>query len=307
MLVIATLDGMSMETPEGSQMNQLRFDARTVVVTGAGSGLGEVYARLLASRGAAVVITDVDSRADDVAASIRKDGGSAIGVRGSVASVEDAEGAVAAAIDAFGRVDALINNAGIGFERPFMETSIEDIRRVMEVHYFGTVHMTRAVWPHFAAQGYGRILNITSANIFGLAGWAHYGAAKAAVLGLARGLAVEGEDLGIAVNVLAPAALTRMLTDNITDAGILASVANAKPALVGPLAAYLVHESMPFTGRTFFSGSGHISDIFLTTSQGATDSDMTIESAAELLATEEFHEGLVISSRTIEQTAQQSA
>lgn len=283
-------------------MPELRFDDRAIIVTGAGSGLGEVYAKLLASLGASVVVMDLGEGAESVTREILAKGGKAVSVLGSVSDEAAAAEAVDRALAEFGRIDGLINNAGIGFERPFMETSAEDIRKVMEVHYFGTVVMTRAVWPHMSAAGYGRILNITSANIFGLEGWAPYAAAKAAVLSLGRTLALEGKPNGIKVNILAPAALTAMLLDNIKDPDILASVQTAKPELVGPAAAYLVHETVPFTGRTLFSAAGLVADIFMGTTQGQADSDLTINKVAEFVEGSEMHEGFRVQVSTVEQT-----
>jgi NAD(P)-dependent dehydrogenase (short-subunit alcohol dehydrogenase family) len=285
-------------------MSELRFDDRAIIVTGGGSGLGEVYSTLLASLGASVVVMDLGPGAEKVAAQIVADGGKAISVLGSVSDEIAAKAAVDAAISAFGRIDGLINNAGIGFERPFMETSLDDIRRVMDVHYFGAVIMTRAVWPHMEKAGYGRILNITSANIFGLPGWAPYAGAKAAVLSLGRTLALEGKSAGIKVNILAPAALTAMLVDNIKDPDILASVQSAHPVLVGPAAAYLVHESVPFTGRTLFSAAGMVADILMGTTQGEHDENLTIDKVAAFVAGTTMHEGFHAQASTVEQTTE---
>lgn len=282
-------------------MTRMRFDDRVIIVTGAGGGLGEVYAKLLAKLGASVVLMDLGNAVDRVTEEIVKSGGKALAFRGSVSDETAATEVVDVALAEFGRVDGLINNAGIGFERPFMDTSVDDIRRVMEVHYFGTVAMTKAVWPHMKRAGYGRILNITSANVFGLEGWAPYAAAKGAVLGLGRTLALEGKADGIKVNVLAPAALTSMLVDNIKDPDILASVKNARPELVGPVAAYLVHEDVPFTGRTLFSAAGHVASILMGTTQGVSDEELTIEKVADFVAGAEMDQGFRSQSSTVEQ------
>lgn len=283
-------------------MTRMRFDDRVIIVTGAGGGLGEVYAKLLAKLGASVVLMDLGNAVDRVTEEIVKSGGKALAFRGSVSDETAATEVVDVALAEFGRVDGLINNAGIGFERPFMDTSVDDIRRVMEVHYFGTVAMTKAVWPHMKRAGYGRILNITSANVFGLEGWAPYAAAKGAVLSLGRTLALEGKADGIKVNVLAPAALTSMLVDNIKDPDILASVKNARPELVGPVAAYLVHEDVPFTGRTLFSAAGHVASILMGTTQGVSDEELTIEKVADFVAGAEMDQGFRSQSSTVEQT-----
>lgn len=282
-------------------MTRMRFDDRVIIVTGAGGGLGEVYAKLLAKLGASVVLMDLGNAVDRVTEEIVKSGGKALAFRGSVSDETAATEVVDVALAEFGRVDGLINNAGIGFERPFMDTSVDDIRRVMEVHYFGTVAMTKAVWPHMKRAGYGRILNITSANVFGLEGWAPYAAAKGAVLSLGRTLALEGKADGIKVNVLAPAALTSMLVDNIKDPDILASVKNARPELVGPVAAYLVHEDVPFTGRTLFSAAGHVASILMGTTQGVSDEELTIEKVADFVAGAEMDQGFRSQSSTVEQ------
>ena len=281
-------------------MSVLRYDNKSIIITGAGGGLGRSYSKLLASRGAAVIVNDLGNAASKTVSEIETEGGRAVAIQGDVVDPEVAQATVEAALSLTGSVDGLMNNAGIGFEMPFMDTSFEDFRRVMDVHYFGTLNMTRAVWPHMITGGSGHILNITSANIFGLANWSPYSAAKAAVFGLGRTLALEGRPHGIRVNMLAPVAHTTMLTENITEPKILEAAQESTPELVGPVAAYLMHESCPFNGRTFHAGGGRVSSVFLGRTQGDLDTDLTVERVAEILADKETHEGFFSVASTLE-------
>jgi NAD(P)-dependent dehydrogenase (short-subunit alcohol dehydrogenase family) len=289
----------------GGKMAGLRFDGRVVIVTGAGQGLGKSYAQYLATLGASVVVNDLGESAHAVAAEITGAGGSAVAVTGSVADEDAARSIVEAALAKFHRIDGLINNAGIGFEKPFIEMPTPELRRIMDVNFFGTLNMMRAVYPAMAAARYGRILNVTSASIFGLGGWATYAGAKAANFSFGRSVAIEWQDTGIKVNLLAPAALTPMLTLSITDPGVLESVKGALPELVAPVAAYLVHEDVSFTGRSYFSGSGHVSALQLGTTKGCKGAVMTIDTVAEMIASGAMEAGLTAYATTYEQTAEQ--
>jgi NAD(P)-dependent dehydrogenase (short-subunit alcohol dehydrogenase family) len=116
------------------------------------------------------------------------------------------------AIDAFGRVDVLINNAGIHDPGLFDTLSVEQFQAMLDVHFFGTVFVSRAAWPHFVKAGYGRIVNtVSEAMLGGIPELTSYGSAKGAVFGLTRNLATEGPAHGIRVNALAPRAYTRRL------------------------------------------------------------------------------------------------
>jgi NAD(P)-dependent dehydrogenase (short-subunit alcohol dehydrogenase family) len=150
-------------------MEQLRFDGRAAIVTGAGRGIGRAHALLLASRGAKVVVADyggaVDGTgsssgpAEEVAEEIRAAGGDAVACCASVAEEEGAALIVDTAMSSFGRLDIVVNNAGISDKHLFGDLTSEQFRRMMDVHFFGTLYVTKAAWPHLVEVGNGRIVN----------------------------------------------------------------------------------------------------------------------------------------------------
>ncbi|MFM7272243.1 MAG: SDR family NAD(P)-dependent oxidoreductase [Gammaproteobacteria bacterium] len=206
----------------------IRFDNRVAIVTGAGAGLGRSHALALAARGARVMVNDLGGARDGTGRSsaaaarvveeIRAAGGEAIANGANVADYAEVEAMVAEAMAAWGRVDILVNNAGILRDKTFSKMELADFRTVVDVHLFGTVHCTKAVWEIMRAQQYGRIVMTTSSSgLYGNFGQSNYGAAKMAVVGLMNTLVLEGEKHGIRVNALAPAAGTRM-TEGLMDA-----------------------------------------------------------------------------------------
>ena len=202
-------------------MTELRFDDRVVVVTGAGRGVGRSHAVLVAARGARVVVADygvgidgsgsTPAPAEDVVKEIKDAGGEAVACYASVADERGAKAIVDTAIETFGRIDVVINNAGIHNPALFDALSIELFRRMLEVHFFGSLFVCRAAWPHFVEAGYGRIVNtVSEAMLGGIPELTSYGSAKGAVFGLTRNLATEGVKYGIRANAIAPRAYTRM-------------------------------------------------------------------------------------------------
>lgn len=285
-------------------MEQLRFDERVVVVTGGGRGIGRAHCLLLAARGAKVVVADVGASlagdgsssapADEVVREILAAGGDAVACFADVTDEAGAASIVAAATDTFGRLDAVVNNAGISDKHPFDELTVEQYRRMMDVHFFGTLYVTRAAWPHFTRAGYGRIVNTTSEGMLGtLAQLTSYGAAKGAVLGLTRTLAAEGADHGIRVNAVAPRARTRMAEEGkgAYEPGSAVArrydevMASLDPELVSPTAAYLAHESCRLNGEALVSGGGHVRRMAVVLSQGICTPGLTIEDVAGNLDT----------------------
>ncbi|MFF2088295.1 SDR family NAD(P)-dependent oxidoreductase [Nocardia sp. NPDC058176] len=239
----------------------IEFDNRVAIVTGAGGGLGRAHALALAARGAKVVVNDVgttggvvgaDSPAARVVAEIEDAGGEAFAYLCDVGDFDSVEQLVAATVQRWGRIDILVNNAGILRDKSFAKVSLDEFRQVLDVHLMGSVHCTKAVWPHMVAQGYGRILMTTSASgIYGNFGQANYGAAKSALVGLMNVLAIEGERKGIRVNALAPTAATQM-TDGLIDEDILGLLT---PESIAPGAVFLVSERAP-TKTILAAGAG---------------------------------------------------
>ncbi|MGA1759963.1 MAG: SDR family NAD(P)-dependent oxidoreductase, partial [Paracoccaceae bacterium] len=202
-------------------MTGIRFDGRTAIVTGAGTGLGRAHALGLAARGANVVVNDLgvakdgsiqgSDAANAVIAEIKNMGGRAIANGANVANYEQVQSMVQDAISTFGAVDILMNNAGILRDKTFAKMDLDDMRLVLDVHLMGSVNCSKAVWPHMLEREYGRIVMTTSASgMYGNFGQSNYGAAKAGVVGLMNVLAQEGARKNIRVNTLAPTAATRM-------------------------------------------------------------------------------------------------
>lgn len=177
-----------------SPSKQVRFDNRVAIVSSSGRGLGRQHALLLSRLGASVVVNSTTiSTAQATVDDIVKAGGKAIAYVGSVSDPSVAEAMVKKAIDTFGRIDIVVNNAGIFDPKPFEQTTLAGFRDMLAIHVEGSYNLTHAVWPHMQKQKYGRIVMITSHTVFGMAGSTIYAAAKLAVVGLAKSLAVEGQ------------------------------------------------------------------------------------------------------------------
>ncbi|KAJ2658874.1 hypothetical protein IW148_004517 [Coemansia sp. RSA 1199] len=244
--------------------DELRFDGKVVVVSGAGAGLGRAYALMFGRFGAKVVVNDLGSvehngkkvrAADLVVEEIKRAGGVAVA---NYDSVEDGDRLVATAIASFGRIDVVVNNAGILRDKAFANATPQDWDLVYRVHLRGTYKVSHAAWPHFVKQKSGAIINTNSAvGIFGNFGQTNYSAAKAGIQGLTNTLALEGAKHGIRVNAIAPNAGTAM-TATVFPAEIVEML---KPEYVAPLVGFLAHESTPHTGKLFQVGSCWVSEI----------------------------------------------
>lgn len=277
----------------------MRFDGQVVVVTGAGRGLGREHALQFAARGANVVVNDlgVESGSDGAAISVAQTvvdeiaaaGGSAVADIHSVADAEGAAAVIATATEAFGRVDVLVNNAGIISYGLFGDLSDDQWHRMQSVTVDGTYFMSRAAWPVFRAQGRGVIVNTTSnAGFAGCPQLSHYGTAKLAIAGLTKSLALEGEEVGIRVNAIAPMAITRMNRDAFFSGaeresedwqGELRSgkIPMGPAEIVSPTVLWLAHESTTVSGEIFSTSSGRVARVAFVVGEGWFDPNHTPE------------------------------
>jgi NAD(P)-dependent dehydrogenase (short-subunit alcohol dehydrogenase family) len=264
-------------------MDELRYDGRVAIVTGAGRNLGRAYALLLAARGAKVVvndlgvgISDTDGQVDApptnpahaVVDEIVAAGGEAMVSTDSISDAGACETMVQRALDAWGRVDIVVNNAGVVRQAPVEDMAPHLVDAMLDTHLAGTMNVTRPAWRAMKAQGHGRVVHVSSgAAISGIPNMAVYSAVKLGVVGLTRAQALEGEPLGIKVNVVAPYASVRGNPFGpIPYSPALADWLS--PQQVAPLVAWLAHDDCPVSGELFTVGGGYIGRVALALNRG---------------------------------------
>ena len=261
-------------------MSTIRFDGKVAIVTGAGGGLGKAYAQLLAARGAKVLVNDLGGDfigqganpgyAQAAAAEIRAAGGIAEANTDSVADTRGANAIVQQALDTWGAVDILVNNAGVVTSNGSLSTVTDENYAIdMNVAAGGTFRMMRAVWKHMMDKNYGRIVNVASGSFFGMGSAVPYPAAKGAVIGMTRGVAVATNFLkkNVKINVIMPISWSRMTTLMGPE------VENAMqrdfpPERVAPVVAWLAHADVSCNGEIFSVGGGHFARIFIAETRG---------------------------------------
>jgi NAD(P)-dependent dehydrogenase (short-subunit alcohol dehydrogenase family) len=255
---------------------QIRFDGQVAIVTGAGAGLGRVYALELAKRGARVVVNDLGGApdgsgkgspkpADQVVDEIKALGGEAVANHDNVATVAGGENIVKTALEAFGTVDILVNNAGILRDKTFLKMEPENWQAVLDVHLNGAYNVSRPAFGVMKKKGYGRILMTTSAaGLYGNFGQTNYSAAKMGLVGLMNTLKLEGERSNIKVNTIAPVAASRLTADILPPDFI----DKLEPELVAPMALYLVSAQCPVNGNIYNVGMGCINRAAIMTGPG---------------------------------------
>jgi len=260
-------------------MSALSFDGDVMVVTGAGGGMGRCHALELARRGARVVVNDLGGHpfgggsdpglAEAVVEEIRAAGGEAVANTESVSTPEGAASLTAQAIKEWGRLDAVVANAAILRDKPFDEMTLQDFDDVIDVNLRGVMRVLQPAFKAMKAGGGGRIVTITSsAGMLGSHAQANYSAAKSALLGLTRTIALEGASHGIKANLLAPGALgTRMHLAMVESATYHADadadlVRNEQAAelftseRVSPMVTVLTHPTCPVNGQMLCAWGG---------------------------------------------------
>jgi NAD(P)-dependent dehydrogenase (short-subunit alcohol dehydrogenase family) len=258
------------------------FTGQVAIVTGAGRGLGRLYAMEIARRGGSVVVNDLggtmhgegsdSSVADQVVAEIERAGGMAVASFESVARPEGGEAIVRTAVDRFGRLDAVVSNAGIFNSVPFEELSQTDWRQMLRVHLDGGFYLSQPAFRVMKSQGYGRFVFIaSSAGLFGQPLEAHYAAAKGGLLGLTNVVAIEGAQHGILANTVLPFGYTRMVTGTVPDpkyledSGFLRAI---QPDLVVPIVVFLASRSCEFSHHNYSACAGRFARVFVGLGEG---------------------------------------
>ncbi len=255
--------------------NEIRLDERVAIVTGAGAGLGRSHARLLAARGAKVVVNDlggqVDGRgasraaADNVVAEIRAGGGEAVPNYDTVATPEGAQSILKTALDAYGTVDIVVNNAGILLFKRLMDHTPDDFAKNLGVHLSGSYYLSTAAFPVMKEKRYGRfVFTSSSGGMRGSADGVAYGAAKAGVVGLANVMALAGAPYGVYSNVILPNAYTRMTEQAVEERNREKLSAD----FISPLVLYLCSERCRLNHEMFAVGGGTVSRTILALAPG---------------------------------------
>lgn len=243
---------------------------RVVIVTGAGGGLGAGIARVCSREGARVVVADIrEHAAQAVAESLPVEG---LAVACDVGDDDAQTRLVEATVARFGRIDGLVNNAGINFAKPFLETTAAEWDRIIRVDLRAVFFLSQKVCRRMLAQARpgGSIVNISSVHSqAALPGAGPYDAAKAGVVGMGKSLAVELAPLGIRVNAISPGLLDTQIWQDIQDAAPSAEECLdywksnipigrvIDPEEIGELAAFLLSDrSRSITGANIFADGG---------------------------------------------------
>ena len=257
------------------------LDGKVAIITGAGGGLGEAYARLFAREGAAVVVNDLGgardgsgdgsvSAAQKVVNDILAEGGRAVANADDVSTMAGGENILKTALDAFGQVDILVCNAGILRDKSFANTSEADWDLVVKVHLKGTYCCTMPGWKWLKDNGRQGVIVMTSSTsgLYGNFGQSNYGAAKAGIYGFMRVLAIEGRKYGIRVMGLAPGAFTRMTSDLPGRAGRDPDPLSL-PENVAPGVLYMVSDlAADHTGKVLGVSSRGVREIKMLETEG---------------------------------------
>jgi NAD(P)-dependent dehydrogenase (short-subunit alcohol dehydrogenase family) len=247
------------------------LEGKTVLVTGAGGGIGRDFALAMAAAGASVLVNDIGTSVkgegsdagpaqkvtDEINLRFGGSGARAVANTDSVAEWASANRIVQAAVDAFGRLDVVVNNAGILRDRFFFNMSVEEWRAVIDVHLNGSFYVARAAAPHFKSQGSGSYVHMTSTSgLVGNLGQANYSAAKLGIAGLSKSIALDMAKYQVRSNCISPFAWSRMIgsipTETEDQKVRVEKLKSMETAKIAPLAVYLASDnSREVSGQIF--------------------------------------------------------
>jgi NAD(P)-dependent dehydrogenase (short-subunit alcohol dehydrogenase family) len=247
------------------------LEGKTVLVTGAGGGIGRDFALAMAAAGASVLVNDIGTSvkgegsdagpaqkvADEINNRFGGSGARAIANTDSVAQWESANNIVKTAVEAFGRLDVVVNNAGILRDRFFFNMSVEEWRAVIDVHLNGSFYVARAAAPHFKSQESGSYIHMTSTSgLVGNLGQANYSAAKLGIAGLSKSIALDMAKYHVRSNCISPFAWSRMIgsipTETEEQKARVEKLKSMQTAKIAPLAVWLASDAaQDVTGQVF--------------------------------------------------------
>jgi NAD(P)-dependent dehydrogenase (short-subunit alcohol dehydrogenase family) len=281
-------------------MSEISFAGRSVIVTGAGKGIGREHARDIAARGGLLVVNDWDAAsADAVVEEITAAGGTAVASHESVGTPEGGRAIVDKAVDTYGTVEVIIHNAGTVNPAMYEDMTPEMIREQFDVHLFGAFWVTQPAWHILKENGYGRVVLTGSAvGLFGHNAFANYSAAKMGMYGLVRALAFESRHHDINVNLMLPLAETSIMEkvyqehrdyfhwayEDLADelAPMFEHGELLAPTVSSRLGVFLASEDCQVTGQAFSGMAGRYAAVVLGVTDGWLAPDATAVRAEDV-------------------------